>query len=227
MASRHASGYPWADSNGDANTMKRTLLILPLAALLLAACAATTKQASWTNPENAGHKVKSVFIIGAAREDLTRRVFEDELARQLAAKGIKGITSYQHLDLSVLEDKNATIAKVKALGAESVIVAKVIGQRTDTVVNPGRTYVSGGSPYYPSHYRDHWHDYYRTSYSVINQPATVTNFQVLTVETNLYGADKGMIWSMQSDTIAGGQVEATIKEFVGLVVKDLAANGLI
>jgi hypothetical protein len=36
-----------------------------------------------------------------------------------------------------------------------------------------------------------------------------------------------MIWSMQSDTIAGGQLEATIREFVGIVVKDLAANGLI
>ncbi|NCF10559.1 MAG: hypothetical protein GWP66_07750 [Gammaproteobacteria bacterium] len=207
--------------------MKRTILILPLAALLLAACAATTKQASWTNPENAGHKVKSVFIIGAAKNDFNRRLFEDELARQLAAKGVKGVTSYQHMNLDTLGDKNATTAKVKSLGAESVIIAKVVGQRTDTVVNPGRTYVSGGSPYYPSHYRDHWHDYYRQSYSVVNQPATVTNFQVFTVETNLYGTDKGMIWSMQSDTIAGGQLEATIREFVGIVVKDLAANGLI
>ncbi len=207
--------------------MQRHALLIAVTALFLAACAATTKQASWTNPENAGHKVKSVFIIGAAQNDFNRRLFEDELARQLAAKGIKGITSYQHMDLDALGDKNATTAKVKSLGAESIIIAKVVGQRTDTVVNPGRTYVSGGSPYYPSHYRDHWHDYYRQSYSVVNQPATVTNFQVFTVETNLYGADKGMIWSMQSDTIAGGQLEATIKEFVGIVVKDLGANGLI
>ena len=208
--------------------MKPSRLLLPaLAALLLGACAATTKQASWTNPENSGVKVKSVFIIGAAKNDLNRRVFEDELARQLQARGVKAISSYQHMDLSGLEDRAGTTAKVKSLGAESVIIAKVVGQRTDTVVNPGRTYVSGGSPYYPSHYRDHWHDYYRQSYSVVNQPATVTNFQVFTVETNLYGADKGMIWSMQSDTIAGGQLEATIKEFVGIVVKDLAANGLV
>src|SRR5210317_676969 len=121
--------------------MKRTTLLLPLAALLLAACA-TTKQASWTNPDNAGHKVKSVFIIGAAQNDLNRRVFEDELARQMTAKGIKAITSYQHLNLDALGDKNATTAKVKSLGAESVIIAKVVGQRTDTVVNPGRTYIS-------------------------------------------------------------------------------------
>ncbi len=207
--------------------MKRSLLLVPLAALLLAACAATTKQASWTNPENAGHKVRSVFIIGAASTELARRLFEDELARQLAAKGVKGVTSYQHLDLDSLDDKEATTAKVKSLGAESVIIAKVVGQRTDTVVNPGRTYVSPGSPYYPSHYRDHWHDYYRQSYTVISEPATVTNYQVYTVETNLYGVDKGMIWSMHSDTVAGGRLEATIREFVGLVIKDLTANGLI
>jgi hypothetical protein len=208
--------------------MKPFRLVLPLLLLfLLGGCAATSMDATWTNPEYKGGAVKSVFIIGAAKTDLTRRLFEDEFGRQLAAKGVKGVSSYQHMSLGELENKNATVAKMKAAGADSVIIAKVTGQRTDTVVNPGRTHVSGGSPYDPRHYRDNWHDYYRTRYSVVNQPATVTNFQVFTIETNLYDVDAGMIWSAQSETIAGGQLEATIKEFIGLLVKDLAKNGVI
>ena len=208
--------------------MKPFRLVLTMLLLsLLGGCAATSMDATWTNPEYKGGAVKSIFIIGAAKTDLTRRLFEDEFGRQLAAKGVKGVSSYQHMSLAELENKNATVAKMKAAGADSVIIAKVTGQRTDTVVNPGRTYVSGGSPYYPSHYRDNWHDYYRTSYSVVNQPATVTNFQVFTIETNLYDVDSGMIWSARSETIAGGQLQATIKEFIGLLVKDLAKNGVI
>ena len=156
------------------------------------------------------------------------RLLEGALPGLLAPKVPQTVLGDSHgVTCLDLENKNATVAKMKAAGADSVIIAKVTGQRTDTVVNPGRTYVSGGSPYYPSHYRDNWHDYYRTSYSVVNQPATVTNFQVFTIETNLYDVDAGMIWSAQSETIAGGQLEATIKEFIGLLVKDLAKNGVI
>lgn len=212
--------------------MKRLMITL-FCATALAGCASTTKLASWTNPEKAGTKVRSVFIIGTAREELTRRLFEDELARQLAINGVRGITSYRHLSLKELENKGATEAKVKSLGAESVIIAKVVGERTETVVNPGRTYVTGAAPLYPNslpgHHRDHWHDYYRSSYAVISQPPTVTNYQVVTVETNLYGADAGMIWSMRSETetVVGRQMDSTIREFVEVVIKDLAANGLI
>ena len=194
----------------------------------LAACAATTKQASWTNPEKTGHKIGSVFIIGAARVDLTRRLFEDELARRLSAAGAKGITSYQHLGLDALDDKEATVEKVKQLGAESVIIAKVVGERSEQVVNPGYTQVRG-TPYAPRHSRTHWHDYYRSSYSVVSRPPTVTNFQIATVETNLYGVDGGMIWSMRTDTttVSGQVPESTIEEFVDIVVRDLTANGLL
>ena len=213
---------------GETANMKPTLLFFAVTVLLLTACASTTKQASWTDPENAGKKIDSVFIIGAAREELTRRVFEDDLARRLTAVGVKGITSYQHMRLDALDDRQAAVGMVKALGADAVIIAQVVGERAEQVVNPGFTEVRG-RPYYPTHAGDHWHDFYRSSYSVVSRPPTVANFQVVTVETSLYGADGKMIWSMRSETAtASGQaVQSTIEEFVGVVVDDLAANGLI
>lgn len=206
------------------------LSLLAGAALLLGGCAATVKQASWVNPEKAGTKVRSVLVIGAARQDINRRLFEDELGRQLAAKGVNGIASYRHMDLDTLQDKKAALAKVRELGADGVIIATVVDQRTEQLVTPGSTYFTGGLPaYFPRHSSDHWHDHYLNSYQVVTRPPTVTNYEVATVETNLYGADQEMIWSMRSETqtASGKQLDETIKEFVGIVVEDLVANGLI
>jgi hypothetical protein len=210
--------------------MKPSLLLVAIVVPLLAACAATTKQASWTDPERTGQKVSSVFIIGAARDDLIRRLFEDELARRLAAAGATGMASYQHMDLDALDNKEATVAKVQQLGADSVIVAKVVGERGQQVVNPGITRVQGGAPHHrPIHSGSHWHDYYRSSYTVVSRPPTVTQFRIATIETNLYGVDEGMIWSMRSETatVPGQVTESTVTEFVDIVVRDLKANGLL
>jgi len=195
--------------------------------LVLSGCAATSMQGTWKDPDYRGGKIKSVFIIGVARDDFVRRLFEDDFNRQLGARGVKGISSYKHLGDPEAESREAAVAKVKQLGTESVVVTKVLGSRTDTVVTPARTSYSGGSPYYPRHHRSNWNDYYRNSYQVTHTPATVTDFQVYTIETNLYGADGTLIWSAQSETIAGGQREATIKEFIGLVIKDMASQGLL
>ena len=84
--------------------MKTSPVVSAVIVLLLASCAATTKEASWINPEKAGQKIRSVFIIGAAREELTRRLFEDKLSGQLAKAGVRGIASYRHMDLRALEE---------------------------------------------------------------------------------------------------------------------------
>ena len=226
----YAAGYYAVarQNSGAPVTMKPSLLLVAIVVLLLAACAATTKQMSWADPERAGQKVSSVFIIGAAHDDLVRRLFEDELARRLVAAGATGMASYQHMDLDALDNKEAAVAKVRQLGADSVIVAKVVGERGQQVVNPGITRVEGGSRR-PMHSRTHWHDHWRSSYTVVSRPPTVTHFRIATVETNLYGIDEGMIWSMRTETatVPGQVTEATVTEFVDIVVKDLVANGLL
>ena len=54
--------------------MLRPFLALATAALLLSGCAATSMQASWTDPDYKAGKVKSVFVMGLAKDDFVRRV---------------------------------------------------------------------------------------------------------------------------------------------------------
>jgi hypothetical protein len=204
-------------------------LLTRLAALtlLLGGCAATSMQGSWADPDYRDGPVRSVFIVGTAKDDLVRRVFEDALARQLAGRGVSGIPSYRHLGAERLEDRAAMQAKLDQLGAETVLVSRVTGRRTDTVVNPARTSYRALPDRYPDHYRDHWYDYYRRSYEVLHTPATLTNYEVVTVESSLYAGDGGLIWTAQTETITGGEINTLVEEFVQLLIDDLVKQGLL
>ena len=199
-----------------------------LSVLMLVACAGAPSRTSWVHPDYAGQAVRSVLIIGSARQELARRLFEDRLAVRLAERGVHAITSYRHLDLVALDDKDATTDKVRELGVSSVIVARVVDQRTDTVVTPGYSYLLRGPGYRPLHLGDHWYDHYRSSAQLIHHPARVDTIDVYTVETSLYLADGDMVWAMQSETVPGEtSLEHLISDYVDEVVADLLANGLI
>jgi len=62
-----------------------------LCACLLAACASTKMDAQWANPDFRGVKLsgKTVMVACQARDFTVQAVCEDQIARQLAAKGAK------------------------------------------------------------------------------------------------------------------------------------------
>jgi hypothetical protein len=67
-----------------------------LLALLLAACAATTVDGTWTRPETAGRRIEGpVLVVGVARDETVRRIYEDDMAAKLAARGIEAVRSYE------------------------------------------------------------------------------------------------------------------------------------
>jgi hypothetical protein len=63
------------------------------AATLLGACASTKLDASWTNPEFAGTKLRdqTVLVACQARDFTTQAVCEDQVAAQLATRGARPV----------------------------------------------------------------------------------------------------------------------------------------
>lgn len=213
---------------------RNVLFALMVFALLLAGCSSTYLAGSWKNPEYTG-QVNKVYIIGIAKNDTNRRIFEDELRSQLQAYGRTGISSYQDLPASKETDKSVIEAKAKQQGADAVFLTRATGQRTEQVVNPGRisSYdtgprYSGRRGYYPDPYYRNYGSYYSRSYDIVYEPATVTDFQIVTLEANLYDVKtEDLIWSAQLETVVDSGIQNLIKDFVAQVVKDLKEQGLI
>lgn len=209
--------------------LRIVLLALVTAATLLAACSSTMITGSWVDPGFTG-KVEKVYIIGIAKQETTRRIFEDEFSRQLAAFGATGIPSYGDLTINDETDQALIAARVEANAADSVLMARAVGSRKEQVVSPG--YVSGpvygGPGYYPDPYYRHYGGYYARSYDYVYQPATVSEYQVVTIEANLYGAASGeLIWSAQLETVVESGMSDLISDFIKVVTRDLKDKGLL
>jgi hypothetical protein len=63
---------------------------------------------------------------------------------------------------------------------------------------------------------------------VVYQPATVTQYEVVTIEANLYESGSGeLIWSAQLETVVEGNLQKLIAGFVQTVTTDLKEKGVI
>ena len=205
------------------------LLVLIATGMVLGACSSTMMTGSWKNPDFTG-RVEKIYVVGIAKQETTRRIFEDGFSKQLATLGATGIPSYVDLKINDETDQDVIAARIKAKGADSVLMARAINSRTEQVVNPG--YVSapayGGRGYYPDPYYRHYGGYYARSYDVVYQPATVSEYKIVTIEANLYSAASGeLIWSAQLETVVEANLDALINDFIAVVTKDLKDKGLL
>lgn len=206
-----------------------------LTGLVVVACSSTTMSGSWSSPDYKG-KIENVYIIGISKNEINRRIFEDTFGRQLASHGVKTVSSYNDLPANKEANREDILKAMTDNGCDSVLLTKLVSQRTETVTSPG--YVSGYSsgPYYggrrggysrPSYY-NRWGSYYNRSYDVVYQPPTTTEFLILTVESVLYDLHtEEMVWSAQLETVHEGNIEKMFQDFVKEVTTDLEKNGLI
>jgi len=198
--------------------------------LLVAGCSSTTITGSWKSPDYTG-QVKKIYLVGIAKQETTRRIFEDEFRKQLATYGVTGVSSYNDLPDSGEVDKEIIAAKVRDSGADSVLLTRAISKRTEQVVNSGRisSYDYGPrSGYYPDPYYRNYGSYYARSREITYQPATVSQFEIVTVEANLYSASSAeLIWSAQLETIVEANLEKLLADLIETITKDLKSDGLI
>jgi hypothetical protein len=216
--------------------MLRALFCLTMATALLlgSGCSSTTVIGSWRDPDYAG-SIRKVYIVGIAKQETNRRIFEDEFSRKLQAFGITGIPSYRDLPDPHGASKESIAGQLQRHGADSVLMTRAVGKRTEEVVTPGRITSYGPWPYYghaypyaPDPYYRHWGSYYDRSYDTIYEPATVTQLQVVTIEANLYEARTGaLIWSAQLESVVKDNLQKMIIDFVETVTRDLRRQGVL
>jgi len=191
------------------------LLLLILTVAL--GCASTRIVDTWRDPTFSG-SLKRIMVIGVTRQAGIRRTFEDELVRELEAKGVRGVASYTLIPEDGEVPKERLAQAVKESGVEGVLITRLVKVEKRTQVYPA-TYV--GPPYlgFYRYYSWAWVGYY--------EPPQIYTYDLVTAETNLFDAatDK-LIWSTTTQTYPN-DVKKDIRDFAGVIVKVLADSHLI
>jgi hypothetical protein len=195
-------------------------------AVVLAGCAASTQfNAQWRNPE-AGNRlpVKNVLVIGITRDTTARRIYEDAMVAQLAARGIKAQQSYRTLTEDGPASQAAIQKAVGDAGADAVLISRTVSVSSEVRVSPGTLvgppYGFGWGGFY-----GYYHGMWSSAYAI---PPSVYTVQNVVVDTRLFDAkDFLVLWSGSSTTTPTSSMQTTITEFVTTLVNKLANSKTI
>jgi len=134
--------------------MKRiTVLLLALTVTLLSGC--TSLLTDSKNVSNQKYSYKKILVVAKSKDDVTRRIFEDNVADELAKQGINAVSSAIY---GLKVDKKLTEEQIKQLketlkndGYDGVILTSLVDAQNYVDVVQGTSSVSAG--YYGGGFR--------------------------------------------------------------------------
>lgn len=191
-------------------------------ALCLGACGtSTTFISTWKAPDAqrvnpTGKSVAALVISGDKRQ---QRDAEVHLSNDLTIRGARGVPAHQIIGYGHPE-VNYAREKFKAAGVEGVVIMRVVGHDTRTIVDPGgfsgEAYGSFGS-YYSSY-----------GVGVSYSTGSVQTDTEVSVETLVYSLTQDkLLWAGTSRTSNPDGVVGLITETADAVSSQLSKQGLI
>lgn len=198
----------------------RTILLawVFLLALLAAGCASTSLVNEWQTPDTPP-AVRKVLVVGVTQQASVRRVFEDEFAAQLRAAGVEAVPSYTLLKEDGQAEQAVLEQAVQDIGADGVLVTRLVKQEQRVDVTPGSYRPSFGPGFY-GWYSSAWVGYY--------DPPSVYQYDVVIAETSLYSPPQSkLVWSGTTETFSPKDVKKETAGFAKVIIGALRKRGLI
>jgi len=190
----------------------------------LGACSAPTQLTSdWADPAQSGATYKKIVVVGITPKAAGRRAYEDAFVAELQSRGIEAIPSYTFGGTGQI-DKDAAMAKRKEIGADGVLVTRLVDKEIVQNYYPP-TYASVPSAYYGG-----WYGYYSTGYSYMYSPGYVEENKVYRVETNLYNVNNDKLaWSGLTETTltSGDAPESEINPLIHTLLTSMQKHGIV
>jgi hypothetical protein len=181
--------------------------------VIMNSCATTSLPSVWMDDKYQGGALKNILVIGVIEPQTLRKYFEDELVRQLKINGIKGVPSYSVLPDEKMPEQTKIELKIKELGMDSVLVARLVDVLDADTYLTYPSYISSGD----------FHGYY----SLCCQNIVSAGYNVK-FETKVFEAKNNkLIWSALSETNLGRSPENMTRSFITAIMKDLYNKKLI
>jgi len=195
----------------------RAYTVVPLITLMLIGCAATEIKTVWKD-ETYKKKPQKVLTVAILKSTTNRMVLEDEFAVQLKQKGLDATAGHTVLSGDEPADKEALAALLKEKGFDTLILVRLVDQRSQQTYVPGAAYPAGAT----------WPGYYGAGYSTMYTPGYVVEDKFAIAETNVYDVDtEKLVWTASTETWIKSSEPKLIQEYVGLMMKELQKGGVV
>jgi len=203
------------------NRIAKVACGLLLCALAVSCGGSTSMISMWSDPAYTSPPVQKVLVIGLGENEANVRIFESAMAKQLKARKITAIPGTSVFPFGAPIDTTVGRQYCQANGIELVTITRVVGISKESEYVPGTSYYTPAPAYYG------FYPYYYSSYSMVSTPGYVREYQVATVETNVYSLkNEKLVWSGQSQAVDPSSVNQVIGDFSIIFVNQMAQSGI-
>ncbi len=201
---------------------KMTFLVTAVLLMILTACATTKLSGTWKDENLSGKKFQKLLVIGAAKQQQVRELFEDEFVRQLEAQGVKAIPSYTLIPAEKMLDKETIVSHIAENRIDAVLITRLTGSKGEREMETGNTYRV------PYAYYNQMHEYYKKGLESTQEPSPATTHKVIILETNIYSAEtEKLAWATASDVYVQDAAYKLTKDFIKVIVSKLVSDEVI
>lgn len=193
-----------------------------LASVLLGCAARSQLYDMWVDPQPLAAPLENLLVIAMTREAPARRLWEDEFVSQLQENSTRAVPSYQLFESDV-PDTNQIAAALAREGFDGVLIINRLPSQTETRYVPGYVTTEPVTRY------NYWRGRYETRYREILHPSSVETSKIVRRQIDVCSAqDNGeLIWTGTTETIDPTSPEMVRKDSAGIIVTELAENGVI
>jgi len=201
---------------------KMTFLGTAVLLMILTACATTKLSGTWKDENLSGKEFQKLLVIGAAKQQQVRELFEDEFVRQLEAQGVKAIPSYTLIPAEKMLDKETIVSHIAENRIDAVLITRLTGSKGEREMETGNTYRV------PYAYYNQMHEYYKKGLESTQEPSPATTHKVIILETNIYNAEtEKLAWATASDVYVQDAAYKLTKDFIKVIVNKLVSDEVI
>ncbi len=204
---------------------RMTAMLAATMVVALSGCQSTSIQSAWFDPAYNGGPMKKIDVVGIGANVTNRRVFEDIFAQKLAAAGVEGVPGYTVMPDDARSAEAPFSNAIERSGAQGLLLVRLLGVDTKTQVST--TVVPAGPGWGPGYGPGYgpYGGFYGPAWLPVTQ---VSQYDVASVEVSLYDVKtRRLIWSATTQTMNPQSVAQETPGFADLIIKQLAARGLI
>ena len=198
--------------------MKIKLLISILIIILFSCSPSSQFTNLYVDDAFKGIQFKKVLVVGMAKEEWKRKVYENEFRTQLMKHEVDVLTAWQELPKGETISKEVFYKYFSDKNIDAVFVIMAAGTVTEETMTSG-----GSSNVYVGFY-----GFYVSTASMYYSPVTTSEETVVYMKTNIYETSKGtLIWSVKSQSFEPQNTSDVINTVSFNVVSELAKQGYI
>ena len=197
--------------------------LLFLCSFILSSCSANKLTSSWKDASLDQYQMGTVLVVGIARDETKRRIYEDTFVSSLTEAGVQAIPSYTVSKQSVEPSEKALREMLTKAHATSVLITHMISQKeTESYQRSAR--LIGTNNYYGSTL----YGYYPFIWSSIAPAGSYTSTIKVMLETNLYDVKtERLLWSAHSESTDPVMTRKYYQELIDLFLDDLKKDNLL